>query len=157
MSLTAIRSDLKTLIQNTLNSGTLGGGKVSDYRKHSTDWQEIYNFYSENNKINAWIIELNSITAEKVASGSLALNKNYNFRIVGIYSLEDSSLSGINFEKALDEILEALYKTQQLNSEARWMDDNPPMLSNITEEMFSNWLVHRAEISVTYTELWSST
>ena len=147
MSVAQIRADIKTKLESIENVG-----KVSDYRRHTVDWEEIAKNFKEGGRINGWIIEWNDMTPTLVATGSIAIQRKHTFRIWGLYSLRDDTASAKIFEGIIEEVCDEFDKERDLpNARARWFE--PSRLVGINEGLFAGVLCHRSEIILSYEEL----
>jgi hypothetical protein len=99
-------------------------------------------------KINGWEISRKSVREE--LRGSFIVFRRHVFVIRGFYGLEDDMATEIEFNLLLERICDALRKLLETNwtedPATPWFYNEPPSITDISVVMFSNFLVHAAEI-----------
>ena len=145
MSVASIRALVKEKLESIDNVG-----KVQDYRRHHINWDKIIADVVEDGRVNACIIDWNSATGEKRASGSMLVQREHEFRVWFIYSLKDSIASAKTFDNIVEEIMNEFDQEQNLSSYVRWTV--PAKLQSNQEAFYSDIFVHRAEIILTLEE-----
>lgn len=147
MSLSTIRAAIKTELESISNVG-----KVQDYRRHHIDWDKIISSFVDGGKVNAWIIEWRDAAGDKIAVGSLVVERRHTFRLFGLYSLKDLTESAKTFEDIVEEVMDQFDKldNQTLTTGVRWFV--PSRLQSIDEGLFAGILCHRAEVILSFSE-----
>ena len=147
MSLDLIRAEIKTKLESIASIG-----KVQDYIRHAITWEKIEEFYKDNDKINAWFFRVASTPQSKIASGSIALDRQWNFNLFGFYGLKDVEGTGKVFENIVEDVLDEFSDSQDLVAKVRWPDESPPECALIEERLFVGILCHRAQVNLVYDE-----
>jgi len=142
-------------IYNTINS-VEGIGVVHKYSRWTNREDVFKSLYGvpltyQNKqiiKINGWEISRKSVKEE--LRGSFIVFRRHLFVIRGFYGLDDEGASEIEFNLLLENVCEALRKLLETNwtedPATPWFYNEPPSITDISVIMFSNFLVHVAEI-----------
>ena len=125
--------------------------KYSRWTNREDVFKSLYGVPSSSGKqikINGWEISRKSVKEE--LRGSFIVFRRHIFVIRGFYSLDDDMATEIEFNLLLERICDALRNLLETNwtedPSTPWFYNEPPSITDISVVMFSNFLVHAAEI-----------
>ncbi len=148
MSLAAIRTELKTVIE-----AVSGIGNVYDYLRYSNSEKNFKDLFKADKKINGWQITRQA-TSEETESQNYNNIRTHKFLIWGIYSAKDVDASEKTFQDLVEAVTAALRTAgkspQPLSGTALYVE--PPQVEKIEYRCFGGVLVHSVDISVEVTE-----
>lgn len=147
MSLTAIRTDIKTIVESVTGIGT-----VHEYLRWSNTYDSFLNLFKDaSDKINGCMITRFK-TGEDAAGGGRMSNRDYGIKIICLYGLKDSDASELIFQDTIVEgICTALKNYKTINNRAATL--GLPQVEIVEPRKFGNVLCHYAEITVSVVEI----
>lgn len=149
MSLSAIRTEVKTILQNVTDIGV-----VHDYERWSNDWNTILSMFQPSGKayIRGWMITRRATQEVVVTQGLGGSNqREHSFVIKGVFGLKDDIASEKTFQDLIESICSALRGNPTLNGSA--IECDPPQVMSVDIRMFSQVLCHYAEIELKAAEI----
>jgi hypothetical protein len=148
MSLSAIRTEIKTLL-----TGVTDIGVVHDYERWAIDWNTILAQFKPAGKdyIRGWMITRQASPERVIEPGAGGLNdRTHRFLIKGIASLKDDAATEQIFQDLVESVCQILRANPDLNGSA--VESDPPQVLTVEMRMFSQVLCHYAEIELKVTE-----
>lgn len=118
MSESAIKEQIKLILSTSTgaNNTNLKPGRIHDYRRWANNWDDYLDlFKDQDDKVNAWIISRVSC-AEKMLTMPSENLVAIEWNIYGIYGLNDSLASEIDFQDLIDGIRAKFRINRNLNS-----------------------------------------
>lgn len=148
MSLSTIRTQIKTLIQNIITEEI---GTVYDYKRFCNDLSTYKELFIKNRKVNTWEIERTSFSSgERGGSGGIE-DKTHDFIIRGFYALDDSLASDKVFQDSyVEPVCQQFMNNPTLNGLVEIV--NLPLTGNISMQKLGDILCHKVEIKIAITE-----
>lgn len=149
MSLSAIRTEIKTILNSVTDIGV-----VHDYERWSKDWNTILSLFQPSGKayIRGWMITRRATSEQVITQGPGGTNqRDHSFVIKGVFGLKDDTASEKTFQDLLESICTALRGNPTLNGSA--LGCEPPQVLSVDIRMFSQVLCHYAEIELKASEI----
>lgn len=148
MSLSTIRSQIKTLIEQVITSSL---GTVYDYKRYCNELSSYKDLFIRGNKVNTWEIEREAFSrTEHGGSGGIEV-PTHNFIIRGFYALDDSAGSDKVFQDSyVEPICQKFMNNPTLNGTCDIIV--MPVTGNISIKRLGDVLCHMVEIRISVTE-----
>ena len=148
MSLSLIRSQIKTLIETVITAEI---GTVYDYKRFCNDLATYKDLFIRSRKVNTWEIERNGFSREERGGSGGVEMPTHNFIVRGFYGLDDSAGSDKVFQDSyVEPICEAFMDNPTLNGKAEII--TMPVVGEIKMSKLGDILCHRVEINLSITE-----
>ncbi len=147
MSEALIRAQIKTILE-----GVSGIGEVHDYERLSLSLAEYLELMTTgtgaSKKVNGWTIHRES-TLTQISSFQTYM-RNHNFRIHGIYEVNDDDASEKTFQGIVDAIFTEFLANLDLNGTA--LEADPINIESVDVDEFAGRAFHTAELSLSVRE-----
>jgi hypothetical protein len=136
-----------------------GVGVVHGYVRWAPDWEKFLALFSENGKVNGWMISRQSVTRHRTAYSEV--QAAHIFVLTGIYGLNDADESELTFQGILDSVQSAFAADptmggacETINPEVGAMNGQYGLqIEMIENRMFGSVLCHTAECRLCCIEL----
>lgn len=145
MSLTTIRTEIKTVLEGITDIGV-----VHSYERFSTDWTKFLAFFKPAGKsyVRGW-----SIRRERTPEGYDELGTNfgrrkYRFVIRGYMSLEDATASSNTFDDLIETVCDTFRPLTVNNLNEKAMGSGLIQVELVQDRMFGSVLCHYCELSL---------
>jgi len=140
MSLSTVRAQVKTILENVTNIG-----QVLDYERYSKDWATYKDLFKNGSVIN--FVQILRPSFEREVHGSDATERvTHHFLLKGAYSLDDSMATEKTCQDLVEGICQAFRDKPKLQDQAELV--KPMIIGRIYNGMFGNVLCHIYEIEV---------
>ena len=143
MSEVLIRGQIKVILETVSGIGVVHG-----YERYSRSLAELFVLMTKNGKVNGWMIHRAS--TESTREVSQLVNRSHEFKIMGLYELDDVAASEVTFQALLEAIFDAFKSKNTLNGTA--IDSDPVNIDNVDTQEYGNRLFHTAELSLVVRE-----
>ena len=137
MSLAAIRSQIKIILESVPSVGT-----VYDYLRWDEDWKGFFNLF---NSSRGWMITRVSTVEDR----ELAHNLNtriHTFQIIGFMFLKDEAASEKTFQNLIETICDTFRANPTLNNTA--LDSDPLEVTLVENRIFGSIVVHYTQLTL---------
>lgn len=143
MSEALIRAQGKTILESVS-----GIGVVHTYERYSRSIAEFLYLMTSGGKVNGWMIHRASTDSKREVYP--LIERYHEFKITGLYELDDANVSEVTFQAILDAIFEAFKSNNTLNGTA--LDSEPVSIDSVDTEEYGNRLFHTAELTLVVRE-----
>ena len=145
MSFATIRAEVKTILE-----AVSGIGRVHDFIRHTTFWNELGKEHTEKQIVNDWEITRIAIVQNLAAvqtqiAAEPTFDDIHTVQITGRMGLQDNSESEKTFQSLVDGVITALRKNPDLNQTV--VKSIQPINTTIDHDNFNGILVHQAIIT----------
>lgn len=135
MSLTTIRTQIKTLIE-----AVSGIGNVYDYERYCNDWATYKDIFVKNDKVNTWDIKRERFSSSSHGGSGGVTDRTFDFAIRGFYALNDALASEKTFQDLTDLVLAKFENNPDLNGIAHIV--HQPIIGDFSIGKLGDVLVH---------------
>lgn len=139
MSEAAIRAEIKTLLEAVSNIGV-----VHDYIRRKRSLAAWLEAHRSSGVVNAWTIT--RVAALQERKTMPYLSRLHNFKIYGLYELDDASGSEKDLQALVDGILDGFKDTIQFSGEA--LNSEPLQCDSIDVDELGDTAYHVVEMSI---------
>ena len=147
MSLTIIRAEIKTILDSVTALGN-----VYDYHRWTVRPEQFITLYVTASKINGCSFARRSTAENRETLGPRYL-RIYDFGFMVFYGLDDSEATGKFFQDSIIEDICTKFRAKH-DLSGKCQKHDLIQVESVTEMMFSDYLVHYAELGLTvYEEL----
>lgn len=152
MGVATITSGIQTVLL-----GVSGVSIVHKYERWAKDWTTFLGFFkTSGGKINGWMISRKK-TPSRVADIVRYNQREHEFRLFGIYGLDDSAASELTFQaqvEAVQNALDAAMNPSDAHYKLDWTCEKcgPGQVEVVENRVFGTVLCHVAEIILPVTE-----
>jgi hypothetical protein len=141
MSESLIRAQIKTIMESVT-----GIGAVHSRERHSKSLATFINAMTSGGIVNGWTIQRQAVEQRRVVLGigSGYIERSHDFRIMGIYVLDDSADTAATFQVLIDAVLDKFIINPTLNGTATHSD--PIQVNTIDDQDFGDQRYYVAEM-----------
>lgn len=144
-------SDIRTTIKDYIKTATGLDKTVYDYERYSKSVKTVQDIFIEDEIIHTWDIKRISFERDHVAGHGGVVYITHVFQLRGYYRFNDTLASEKTFSDTIvDSVCRQFEDNPKLDGEAQIIET--PITGEITEEMFSNVLCHKAIIILNVVE-----
>jgi len=139
MSEVLIRTQIKTILETVS-----GIGVVHAYERYSRSLAELFLLMTKNGKINGWMVHRASTSSTREVYP--LIERSHEFKIMGLYELDDVAASEVTFQALLEAIFTAFKSKATLNATA--LDSEPISIDAVDTQDYGGRLFHTAEMTL---------
>lgn len=140
MSEATIRAAIKSTLEGVSNIGP-----VHDRMRWTRSLAELLKMLEDDDgTVNGWMIHRASASATRYPNGRV--DREHQYRILGIYKLDDDDDTDSDFQALLEAIHDAFISDGTLGGACTWSD--AIQITDIDTEEYGNRLYHVAELTL---------
>lgn len=160
MSLTLIRAQIKSVLEDTVTPGgklLVEVAKIHDYWRHVVKESVLSRLFTSPTRIfHTWLITRTAVE-DKLISANLTAQcylRTHSIKVWGFYGLKDSTATSKTFDGVVDAVMDALRTALELPSPLSGTAFNAtqPQASPFNEGHFVGILSHSCQITFTVIE-----